>query len=97
MIRAPSTPVELSISDQLVLRALFYAKSLSFEQVARAVQGEWGASRLEILGSIRKLEQIGVLRRQQKGTEETFGATETAKELAARIPARPTVPMNLYI
>ena len=97
LVRQPSTLIELSVPDQLVLRALLYAKSLSFEQIAGAVHGEWGVSRLEVLGSLRKLEQIGVIKRQGKEEEEMFSATETAKELAARIPARPTVPMNLYI
>jgi hypothetical protein len=97
LVKDPAVPIELSVSDQLVLRALFHSKSLTFEQIVAAVHGEWGASRLEILGSLRKLEQINVVKKQQRGDEESFSSTETAKELAARIPARPTVPMNLYI
>ena len=95
--RPPPAPIELSIPDQLVLRALFHAKELTLDDVAAAVKGEWGATRLEVLGSLRKLEQVGLLRRRRQDEDESYRATETAKELAARIPPRPTVPMNLYI
>jgi hypothetical protein len=98
LVKEPSPPVELSVPDQLVLRALFFAKSLTAEHVIGAVQGEWGASRLEVLGSLRTLEQVRLVKRQRKAdSEDTYSSTETAKELAAHIPARPTVPMNLYI
>ncbi len=101
-LRPPLAPVELSIPDQLVLRALFFAKQLTFDEVAGAVVGEWGASRLEVLASLRKLELMGLVRRRSAATgaqaqDETFRATDNAKEIAARIPVRPTVPMNLYI
>ena len=101
-LRPPLAPVELSIPDQLVLRGLFFAKELTFDEVAGAVVGEWGATRLEVLASLRKLELMGLVRRRpavtsEPGKDEAFRATDNAKEIAARIPVRPTVPMNLYI
>jgi len=55
-----------------------------------------------VLASLRKLELMGLVRRRpavtsEPGKDEAFRATDNAKEIAARIPVRPTVPMNLYI
>jgi hypothetical protein len=94
-------PLDLTVPDQYILRALFLSDDLTFEELAQVIRSEAPTiSRLELLSALQKLLQAGlVLRREPAGPEgaDLYRAAPRAQRLRGVIPTRPTVPMNVYL
>lgn len=94
-------PLDLTVPDQYVLRALFLAEDLTVQELVEVIRAEAPTiARLELLNALEKLVHAGLVARQARTTpegEDRYRATPRAQRLRGVIPTRPTVPMNVYI